>query len=218
MTDTVRSLCFGQPFISIVQRLKMTGLEIKLEFIGRFGLAGDHEKILFHDPVSKKPGIYLWTVPYAYGDSIITYVGETSTTFRKRLKEHIIQTAGGNYRICDPDLAMQGIEHILWNGLWRKGTRDKMPEFLERIVELAPAIKESLEIAEIWVAIFHGEKRIRQRIEGALAKHIKEQPQPSSSLLPKDIRYYQRRKDEAPISVTITGASGVYGLPRNITA
>ena len=130
----------------------------------------------------------------------------------------MIHTAGGNYRICDPDFEVQGVERILWNGLWRKGTRDKMPEFVSRIIELAPAIKKSLEHSEIYVAPFEGEKRIRQRIEGAISDHIKAQPPPASSLLPKDVRYYRRGNEEEPVNVQISGGNALLGMPKKILA
>jgi hypothetical protein len=62
-----------------------------------------------------------------------------------------------------------------------------MPEYLDCFVDLAPAIKKFLEMVRVLVSPFEGEKRIRQRIEGALAAHIKNQEAPASSLLPKDV-------------------------------
>ena len=196
----------------------MAGTEFNLLLHGPYGLCGTHEKIIFYEPIGKEAGIYFWTVPYYQGGSIVNYIGETGESFKRRLKEHMIQTAGGNYRICDPDFEVQGVEHVLWNGLWRKGTRDRMPEFISRIMELAPVIKKSLEIAEIYVAPFKSEKRIRQRIEGAIADYIKTQPAPASNLLPKDIRYYNRGKDEEPVSVSISGGDALLGMPESLLA
>ena len=196
----------------------MTEKELKLILHGPYGLCGKHENIIFYEDIAKKAGIYFWTVPYVQGGLIINYIGETGESFKRRFKDHMIQKAGGHYRICDPDFAVQGVERILWNGLWRKGTRDKMPEFVRRIIELSPAIKKSLKNSEIYVAPFEGEKRIRQRIEGALADHIKAQPPPASNLLPKDIRYYKRRSDEEPVTVLISGGDALLGMPKDLLA
>jgi hypothetical protein len=189
-----------------------------LQFSGPFGLTEGHVPVLFEDPCSMQPGIYFWTVPYVKGGLIITYVGETSSTFGRRMKEHMIQTVGGNYRISDPELLLQGVDHVLWNGLWRKGTQDKMPEYLERLVDLAPAIERTFGLARIFVAPFHSPKRLRQRIEASLAQHIRNQPPPGSSLLPGDIRYYQRRTGEEPVLVHVQCREHVLGLPCDIEA
>ena len=196
----------------------MADTELKLILHGPYGLCGTHEKILFYEDIGEEAGIYFWTVPYFKGGSVISYIGETGVSFKQRFKDHMIHTAGGNYRICDPDFEVQGVERILWNGLWRKGTRDKMPEFVSRMIELSPAIKKSLEHSEIYVAPFEGEKRIRQRIEGAIANYIKAQPPPASSLLPTDVRYYRRGNDEEPVHVQISGGNDLLGMPENILA
>jgi hypothetical protein len=196
----------------------MADIKIELTLHGPFGLCGEHKRIIFYEDIGKEAGIYFWTVPYVQGGSIINYVGETGESFKKRLKDHMIHTAGGNYRICDPDFEIQGVERILWNGLWRKGTRDKMPEFVSRLIELTPVIKKSLEQSEIYVAPLTSERRIRQRIEGAIADHVKAQAPPASSLLPKDIRYYKRRSDEEPVTVLLSGGDVLLGMPKYLLA
>lgn len=191
---------------------------INLNFEGPFGLAGDNDKILFQEPISKKCGIYLWATPYIEGGFLINYIGETGVSFWQRMKDHMIQTMGGNYRLCDPDALLKGEERILWNGLWRKGTRDKMVEYLDNLVKLAPAIQKTFQITNIFVAPFEAERRIRQRVEGALAVYIKEQPPPASSLLPRDIRFYYRGNEESPISVSLRCSANIHGLPNQLTA
>ena len=63
----------------------------------------------------------------------MNYIGETGRDFGVRLKEHMIQTMGGNYRISDPDQIIQGNDVVLWNGLWRKGTRDRIEDYVNRL-------------------------------------------------------------------------------------
>jgi len=196
----------------------MADTRIELTIHGPYGLCGNHEKIIFHESIGDEIGIYFWTVPYFKGGSVISYIGETGKSFKERFKDHMIHTAGGNYRIYDPDSEIQGIGHILWNGLWRKGTRDKMPEFVARMIELAPAIKKSLEHSEIYVAPFESERRVRQRIEGAIADHIKAQPPPASGLLPTDVKYYKKWDDEEPIYVRISGGDALLGMPKDLLA
>ena len=160
-----------------------------LKFEGPFGLTSNSETFLFDQTKANEPGIYLWTVPYYRGGYLVSYVGETSASFRQRIKDHLIQTVGGNYRICDPDSLGRGEPKVLWNGLWRKGTRDKFHEYIQRLEELAPVIKKLLEIEVVFVAPLQSEKRLLQRIEGAIAMYIRSQPAPMSSVLPSDVRY-----------------------------
>lgn len=184
-----------------------------LTFKGPFALGGDHAPIVFADAIANESGLYVWTVPYAGGGLIVTYVGETQSSFGQRMKEHTIQTLGGNYRVSDPDQLCQGVDEIVWNGLWRRGTRDKLPEYLDRFTDLAPVIKRQLLAVRVLVAPFQGERRVRRRIEAALAAHIWNQPPPASSLLPRDIRYHAQRGDEEPIPVRVLRDVEVLGFP-----
>ena len=68
----------------------------------------------------KEGGIYFWAI--RVGDSFrITHIGQTGTSFYQRMKEHIINTLGGNYRISDTEALARGDSKILWDGLWREG-------------------------------------------------------------------------------------------------
>jgi hypothetical protein len=155
----------------------------KIHFNGPYGLSGQHNRLLFGEPISQKAGVYLWTVRTSDG-FIVEYVGQTGESFAKRTKDHMIQTFGGNYRVCDPQLLRQGEVKVVWLGLWRKGTEDKMAEFAQRYLELAPVIQEYLEAIELFLAPVTGDRRMRERIEGAIAHQIREQSAPASSLLP----------------------------------
>jgi hypothetical protein len=196
----------------------MTTKDFILNFEGPFGLTKSLVPLLFDHPIAKESGLYLWTVPYFQGGYLVTYIGETCTSFGQRIKEHLIQLMGGNYRICDPDLIVKGKVEVLWNGLWRKGTRDKMPEYLERLEEFTPNLRKLLQIKVVFVAPFKTTRRLRQRLEGALAKHIKSQPAPVSSVLPLDIRYYQRKADETPVTMAIKCHCHIHGLPKELEA
>lgn len=187
-----------------------------LKFEGPFGLCKDSVYPLLNQTVANEQGVYIFTIPYRLGGYLVSYVGETGVSFGKRIKDHVIQTIGGNYRICDPDYLLRGEEIVLWNGLWRQGTRDKVMEYLEQFEELAPSIHKLFRIKVIFVAPLKTDKRIRRRLEGAIAIHIKSMPKPVSSLLPADIRYHVRKKCEEPISVAIISDCQLHGIPRNI--
>jgi hypothetical protein len=190
---------------------------IHLRFTGPYPACSESADILNGCPYSKESGIYLWAVQMPTGKYRISYIGETSASFYRRIKEHVIQTLGGNYRICDPTAMRQGVQKVIWDGLWRKGTRDKLPEFLRRYAELAPLIKESLAIQVVFVAVLDREKRLRRRIEGALAEALRANPE-ACSLLPDDIRYLRRNESEAPVKVVIESEGDFDGLPQKVCA
>jgi hypothetical protein len=191
--------------------------EIRLHFEGPYPACSESADILYGCAHSKEPGIYLWAVRMPTGKYRISYIGETSSSFYRRTKEHVIQTLGGNYRICDSTAMRQGVQKVLWDGLWRKGSRDKLPEFLRRYAELAPLIKESLTIQVVFVAVLDCEKRLRQRIEGALADALRDDPG-LCALLPSDIRYWRRGDHETPVRVVIESECDFEGLPIELYA
>jgi len=189
----------------------------ELKFHGPYTICSEENDVLHDCPYASDEGIYLWAVRMNSGSYRILYIGETSTSFYKRTKDHLIQTLGGNYLICDPEAMVRGRNEILWKGLWRKGTRDKLPEFLSRYESLAPKIKQSILIQKLFVAPIKLDRRLRQRIEGALAFAIREDAD-TSSLLPNDIRYIRRRDDEESLLVSMSSEHKIEGLPEKIYA
>ena len=150
-------------------------------------------------PCLRKPaecGIYLWAIPYHRGGYLVSYVGETGVSFWQRTKEHLIQTMGGNYRISDPNRLVEGEAKTVWNGLWRRDTRDRMLEYLERAEELTPIARRELQLTVVFVAPLEVDGRTRQRIEAGIALEIRKQRASSPNLLPDDIRYRPRRESD----------------------
>ncbi len=192
--------------------------DLHITFDGPFGLAGDHDRILFNAPEGRLPGVYISAVPYHPGGYLADYIGQTGQSFAKRWKDHMIRTMGGEYRTCDPVHSRRGELRVLWPGLWREGTRDKMGEFLDHMPELAPAIRESLRTLVVFTAAIDGDRRTRERVEAALALHYRQHGGPVATLLPTDIRYRPRKENEAPDLAHIHCASDIKGLPRQLEA
>jgi hypothetical protein len=162
----------------------------------------------------KAGGVYFWAIKV--GDSYrLTHIGQTSTSFYQRMKEYIINMLGGNYRICDPDLLGRGEMTPLWNGLWREGTRECLPEFLRASTSLHEAAKRNLKLEKIFVAPLTVEDRMRRRIEGAIAKQIRKD-KTAASLFPDDIRVLGRLTTEAPIPIRIVTPVKILGLPEQL--
>jgi hypothetical protein len=190
---------------------------VSLDFHGPFKLCGTAGKLLFDQEEAQLAGIYLWTVQ-SQGGFLVNYVGETGTSFHKRMKDHMVQCMGGNYRICDAKWLLKGERKILWNGMWRKGTRNLMSVFVERYVELAPKIKAYLEVLDIFVAPIQVDKRIRRRIEGAIAFSLRRELAPIGSFITEDVRYSGRKDGETPIQAMIRSSERLLGLESQILA
>ncbi len=192
------------------KKIKIPVMEIK--FFGPLYFAGAKGPSIFFDEMGQQRGVYIWTIPYKAGGYIATYVGETGESFAKRMKTHMIQIMGGNYRFSDIHRMKMGEEAVLWNGTWRKGTRDKMGEFLKRLPEFAPKLQEYLHSVSIFVGPIETEKKIRQRIERGIGMAIRKSPEPFCSFYPKDNRYPGIKKGSEPFSFKASFPALIHGL------
>ena len=121
----------------------------ELKFHGPYTICSEENDVLHDCTYAADEGIYLWVIRMSSGSYRVLYIGETGASFYKRTKEHLIQTLGGNYLICDPEDIVRGRNNIIWKGLWRKGTRDKLPEFLSHYETMAPKIKKFILIQKL---------------------------------------------------------------------
>lgn len=190
---------------------------LNLKVHGPFNILSETEDILKKCPFAKDKGIYLWAAKLHSGTYKATYIGETNRSFYHRTKEHLIQTLGGNYQVCDPEKLLNDEKEILWNGLWRTGTRTLMPQFIKQYPELAPKIVSYLKTQVLFFIPFNLEKNCRRRIESALAQTVLNHPE-ASRLLARDIRYLKPKIYESSIAVNLIDHLKVEGLPRNFEA
>ena len=192
--------------------------EISIRLQGPLFFTGKAGPSVFQDELGKEQGVYLWTIPYKDGGHIVTYVGETGVSFAKRMREHMIQIMGGNYRFSDPEAMRNGDESVIWNGTWRKGTRDKMEEFLSRLPEFAPKIQHYLRSVSIFVGPIKVDVKTRRRIEGAIALCIRKSPEPYSSLYPWDNRYPLLKKGVPTFQLRVKTPLLLHGLKEEFEA
>lgn len=146
----------------------VNGEEIKvLHFKGPYKFnKGDN--YLFDSEFSKNEGIYIWTIKNIKNNlNYVHYIGET-TSFFKRQKEHIIQITGLNYRIIEPNFAKQGIEKIIWNGMWRDKTKDAVSNLLENYGTVSKIVTEYISIINVYFAPTNYGKDLRKHIEGCI--------------------------------------------------
>jgi hypothetical protein len=184
---------------------------------GPYKWYGKREECLFEASEATKSGIYLWAIPFN-GKYLTYYVGETGRSFTARFTTHTRDYLYGLYRVYDPTQFAQGKKKLVWEGMWQPGTRDRVDEFLNRYLELSPAIYSLLGKLRIFLAPLDAEKRIRQRIEGSIARKLLQHSDLTRSFLDSDIRYLTKRANEPPVHVTIISNECVLGVPHKLTA
>ena len=166
------------------------------EFLARSYRSGKgHHAMLFEGP----EGIGKATLAFRFANHVLSHPDPASAP----------ETIG------DPDLLARGEVKLLWNGLWREGTRERLPEFLRDSTRLFEAAKRNLQLEQIFVAPLEVEDRLRRRIEGAIAKQIRKD-KVAASLLPPDIRVLGRLTTEAPLPVRIRCGAKILGLPEQL--
>lgn len=187
---------------------------LTIKFDGPYPTCTEMKDVLADCRHRKSGGIYFWAI--LVGKSYrLTHIGQTGTSFYQRMKEHVINTLGGNYRISDSQALSRGESKILWDGLWREGTRERLPEFLRDSTRLFEEAKRNLKLERVFVAPLEAEDRMRRRIEGAIAAHIRKD-KTASSLFPPDIRVLGRLTTESAISVKIVTPVDVLGMPEQL--
>ncbi len=193
------------------------GLEIN--FAGPYAWFQDADvPALDQAPMARSHGIYLWTVPTEAGEWVY-YVGETGRGFAARMTEHLRQQLSGMYHIYDPKALAHGDKRALWNGLYGD-TRETegLHGFVNRLPELSVPLAGFIKLMRFHVAELSQEKRLRERIEAAISRHLKNQPGIIGTFQDDGIRYRPRRTGEEPVIVKCRSAGRILGLPDRLEA
>ena len=161
---------------------------IRLDFVGPFGWFGAPDQMLFNQPAADQYGIYIWGVVRPNG-LLVYYVGETGKSFKERHKVHLREYRNGYWVVFDSDAFANGHQEIIWGGLKQQSTKCSPEEWSERKKELTPKIESYLNTLCIFLAPITLEKLVRQRIESAIAAHIKSQEHPIGKFIGADMRY-----------------------------
>jgi hypothetical protein len=196
----------------------MEGNDIKIIFSGPYSWHGSSDApSLFESPLGGRSGIYLWTVPHSEG-SLIYYVGETGRSFGVRFFEHFKEHFSGCYHIYEPTSLSKGDKVTLWAGKYDKSFKFSFSSLIERFTELAPAITEHAKLYRFFLAPMDCEKRFRERVEAAIAKHLYDQPGVIGKFQEGGIRYRPRMPKEEGIWVSIETEAKIMGLPSRLMA
>lgn len=191
---------------------------IKICFSGPYSWHGSSDApCIFESSIRKRSSIYLWTVPQPEG-SLIYYVGETGRSFEVRFFEHFQEHFSGCYHVYEPTSFSKGNKDCLWAGKYDKSFKFSIVSFIERITELTPVIIELAKLYTFFLAPIDCEKRLRQRVEAAIAEHLYNQPGLIGQFQDKGIRYKPKKPEEEGIWFFIEAEPKVMGLPFRLMA
>lgn len=144
---------------------------------------------------------------------LIHYVGETGDSFAKRMLDHFKEHASGGYHLYSPEPYSEGRKICLWPGRYDRDSRTFVSDFVFKLHELWPAIVALAKTYRFYLAPLACDRRLRRRIEAAIASTLYEQLGIAGDFLGRGIRYSSRRNDEAPLSVAIESSVRLIGLP-----
>jgi len=80
---------------------------------------------------------------------------------------------GLNYRIIDPDFARQGIEKIVWNGMWRDKSLSAVATLLDNYNEVTKKVVDYIGLINVYFAPTNFETDLRRHIEGCLGWNLR---------------------------------------------
>lgn len=146
--------------------------KIELVFHGPYKFVNGPDSLFLCD-FARSEGIYIWTIKdEAHKINFVHYIGET-TAFAKRQRDHLIHITGQNYLIIDADWARQGIEKIVWNGLWRDRSKTAVQTLLDKYVDTSKKVVDYIGIINVYFAPTTIASDIRRHIERCLGWNMR---------------------------------------------
>lgn len=194
-------------------------ISIDVKFHGPFGASdqGSH-RCIFHDLISRKRGVYLWTIPVGE-EEWVSYVGETRVSFQKRLSQHIAKILSGQYWIPDAGELARG---DVRNSAWRSGSRGygtSVPDFLSRYESLAPQIKAYLELLRFHVAPLDANKHELRQVEALIGRYYESHSNRRlSDFFGAGGRYARPIPHTKAVRCTVSSEAHIAGLPSELPA
>lgn len=148
---------------------------------------------------------------------MVFYVGKTSRPFSTRMREHLKEYLSGMYDIYQSSSFLKGERELLWEGMWRPGDEIRFPDFLAKHEELWPHLSKMITAMRIHLgAIEGGDKRLMERVEGAIALNLRQQPGRVGEFQNPDIRNQIKRPGEEGVLARIASDVPLLGVPVEI--
>ena len=184
-----------------------------MSFCGPFSWPGapDTPSVYDVDEV-RKAGIYLWTVPLLDGH-LIYYVGETGRSFHGRLRQHYEELAAARYHVYSAVEFARGEKLCVWPGRYDAIDRKSDDDCQANCKCLFEQIREMMLALRFFLAPTTCDKRIRRRIEAAIARSLYAAPGMVGAFQDKRIRYWPRMHNEEPTACMANSPVQLLGLP-----
>jgi hypothetical protein len=134
------------------------------------------ERCLFESEYRDAACVYLWTTQSGLDGSYwIHYIGETGR-LSLRHRQHLTQILGLNYGINDVGAAGKETEEYVWRGMWRElrdANRAGPMRCVELYQKLAPDVVKYVEALSVFVAPVDIDRRLREHVEGSIARNLR---------------------------------------------
>lgn len=191
--------------------------EIPVSFGGPFSWHGTPDaQSIFDVNEGAGKGIYLFTVPLPDG-YLIYYVGETGRTFRDRLFEHYTEHAAGMYHVYSPAEFARGEKVMLWPGRFDMACRKPKKDCIAAYTQLSVPIWEMTRMFRLFLAPLACERRVRCRIEAAIANALYGTPGMIGNFQDK-VNYSPRADGETSVQCVLSSSARLLGLPERFEA
>jgi hypothetical protein len=189
------------------------GNEYHVDFIGPFSWLGHEEtKSIFDAPEGKMPGLYLWTIKIEDGE-LVYYVGKTNRYFSQRMREHFKEHFAGFYHVNLPSEFKRGERIPLWDGMYLRYKSPRPDDLAKIYPTISSHIIDLAETYRFFIAPLEAERRILERIECALARHLYDQPGKIGGFQERGLNYRSRLASEQPEMASFSSSSKILGLP-----
>ncbi len=191
---------------------------VELRWQGPFawpGMAGSRRVTgLESAEVAGSCGVYVWTVEHE-GGFLVYAAGETRRPFRVRFREHTREYRSGRYTVFNAAAMKRGERKKVWPGFWYSKQRRQAleQEYSQRSSEIARALDELLSSYRVLVAPLPPERRLLQRVEGAIMAALYAAIGPAAVLPDRGMALAPRWPSEAPIRVRSISPVLIHGLP-----
>ena len=168
-------------------------------------------------PQANQPGIYLWTVELDEGD-LVFYVGDTATGIYKRMCGHWDSYTAGYYAIHPAQEFARGNKLVLWPGIKApiNPAGRSAEECSENRDRLRQPVEEMTRVFRFYLAPTTFERRIRRRIEAALALTLYNHTDDRIRNFPNPARYEPRIEGEQPFPVVVKAPVSLLGLSETV--
>ena len=116
-----------------------------------------------------------------------------------------------NYGIFDPVKARQGIQRLVWPGLWRDKSADGPALLLEQYGQITAAVVDYNSSMTVFVAETDVEAGLRKHIEGSIGWNLRYKHKDCKMLYPDD-NHVGRSMTSANIRLEISADEVIAGL------